>query len=79
MALHDSTFLYLKVTAEQQKTMEYLRDAAKEYADCIEEAVPEGPDKTYLLRKLREVAMWCNIAITREPSGAPREVPQAAE
>ena len=24
------------------------------------------------LRKLREVAMWANVAITRQPDGAPR-------
>jgi hypothetical protein len=34
--------------------------------------VPEGPDKTYLMRKLREVAMWANVAVTRQPDGTPR-------
>jgi hypothetical protein len=34
--------------------------------------VPDGPDKTYILRKLREVSMWVNVAITRFSDGAAR-------
>ena len=37
-----------------------------------EALIPDGPDKTYMLRKFREVAMWANIAITRNPDGSPR-------
>lgn len=70
--LHDSTFQYLKPTDEQTKTMEELRDAARAYSWQLEAKVPAGPDKTYLLRKLREVAMWVNIAVTRQPDGSPR-------
>ena len=28
--------------------------------------------ETYALRKFREVAMWANIAITRNPDGSPK-------
>jgi alkylation response protein AidB-like acyl-CoA dehydrogenase len=48
-------------------------EADIDYADTIEHHVPEGQDKTYLLRKLREVAMWANVCITREPDGTPRK------
>jgi len=53
--------------------MQTLRDAARTYAEVVDELVPEGPDKTYALRKLREVAVWVNIAITRHPDGSPRQ------
>ena len=53
--------------------MEELRKAAKGYADCLEAALPDGPDKTYVLRLHRTVAMWANVAITRHPDGAPRQ------
>ena len=72
MGLHDSTFLYLKPNEEQLHDMSVARQAASEYARAIEMVVPEGPDKTYILRKFREVAMWVNIAIIRQPDGSPR-------
>lgn len=52
--------------------MEQLRAAAKVYASCLEQLLPEGADKTYTIRKLREVAMWANIAATRQADGSPR-------
>lgn len=70
--LHESTFGYLLPTDDQRADMDTCRNAAKVYADTINELVDDGPDKTYLLRKLREVAMWVNIAITRQPDGSPK-------
>lgn len=67
-----STFQYLSPTAEQTEQMQTVRDAAHAYAVVLDAVVPAGPDKTYLIRKLREVAMWANIAITRQPDGASR-------
>lgn len=72
MPLHPKTFDYLSPTQDQVVQMERMRAAAKAYADQIEAVVPDGPDRTYLLRKLREVAMWVNIAITRLPDGTAR-------
>lgn len=71
--MHDSTFQYLKPTEAQQDAMKQARDAADVYSKVLGSVIPDGPDKTYLLRKLREVAMWANIAITRQPDGSPRE------
>ena len=71
--MHVTTFEYLKPTAEQIEKMERLRTAAKAYADIIDATLPEGPDKTYTLRLMRTVAMWANVAITRQPDGAPRQ------
>lgn len=70
--MHTTTFEYLKPTEEQIDQMQACREAAKVYADTLQTAIPDGPDKTYLMRKFREVAMWANIAITRQPDGAPR-------
>ena len=50
-----------------------LRLATREYSKILEAALPNGPDKTYILRKLRELSMWCNVSITRQPDGSPRE------
>lgn len=70
--MHNSTFDYLKPTDAQVADMTQARNAAKQYADQLEALVPDGPDKTYALRKLRELAMWVNVAITRNSDGSPR-------
>lgn len=72
--LDESTYEYLKPTEGQMSQMEAARAAAKTYSDILERVLPEGPDKTYALRKHREVAMWANIAITRNPDGSPRRM-----
>lgn len=72
MAIHPSAFDYLKPTSEQMADMSVVRDAAARYAGVLEGHLPEGPDKTYILRKLREVGMWANVAITRQADGTPR-------
>lgn len=71
--MHESTFGYIKPTDQQMFVMHEAREAVAIYAVVLERLVPEGPDKTYLLRKLREVAMWANVAITRNADGSPRE------
>lgn len=71
MRFHGSTFGYLKPTDEQQMQMARVRVAATAYAEILQDVLPDGPDKTYALRQLREVAMWANVAITRGPDGTP--------
>jgi hypothetical protein len=73
MPLHASTFEFLKPTEKQIEDMAIVRKAAKDYADILDRMLPEGPDKTYMLRAHRSNAMWANVAITRLPDGAPRE------
>lgn len=72
MTLDPYAFDYHTPSAEQIKKMAVLRAAARHYAQDLEEVLEDGPDKTYLLRKLREVAMWANVAVTRNPDGSPR-------
>lgn len=75
MRLHPSTFDYLKPTDAQVLDMADARAAARAYATAINALMPEGSDKTYALRKLREVAMWVNVGISRLPNGKPRQDP----
>ena len=72
MSLHPSTFDYLKPREGQIEVMNALREYTKEYAERIDQALDDGPDKTYILRRIRETAMWINVALTREANGAPR-------
>jgi hypothetical protein len=72
MTLHTSTFEYLKPTDQQMRDMAFVRGAFAEFTNVIDAHIPDGPDKTYLLRQLRDCAMWANIAITRNPDGSPR-------
>jgi hypothetical protein len=71
--LHHSTYEYLKPTDEQVETMSRVGAAAKAFSDVLDAELPDGPDKTYLIRQHRQTAMWANVAITRQPDGAPRQ------
>ena len=71
--MHPSTFEYLKPTDEQTAKMAIVRGEFTNFTMGLVTHIPDGPDKTYLVRKLRECAMWANVAITRHPDGAPRE------
>ena len=70
--LHSSTFEYLKPTDDQLARMSRLRVAAKVYADALDAELPDGPDKTFVLRAHRSNAMWVNVAVTRQADGSPR-------
>jgi hypothetical protein len=72
MPLHGSTFEYLKPTPDQIETMAKLRGAAAAYAKALDDLLPEGPDKTFVMRAHRSNAMWVNVAVTRLPDGTPR-------
>jgi hypothetical protein len=72
MSLSPSTFDYLKPSDTQLQQMAHLRKATADYAGKLENNLPNGPDKTYIIRSLRSLAMWINVAITRHPDGAPR-------
>lgn len=70
--LHASTFEYLKPTDSQMETMAAARFIFKEFTEKLDLLLVDGPDKTYLMRQLRDCAMWANIGITRNPDGSPR-------
>ena len=70
--MHPSTYEYLTPTTEQILAMSKVRDAARDYSAVLEAQLPEGPDKTFVIRGHRANAMWANVAITRLPDGTPR-------
>lgn len=71
--LDPTTFEYLKPNDEQITVMYLLRKAAKTYSDVLDACLPDGPDKTFVLRAHRSNAMWVNVAVTRHADGAPRD------
>lgn len=72
--MHSSTYEYLKPTHAQIEQMDKVRQAAKIYSEVLEKELPDGPDKTFVIRGHRSNAMWANVAITRLPDGTPRGV-----
>jgi len=71
--LHETTYEYLKPTDTQLAKMARVRAAAKAYSDVLDAELPDGPDKTFVIRAHRSNAMWANVAVTRHPDGSPRE------
>ena len=71
--MHPSTYEYLKPTEAQLVQMSRVRAAAAVFNAILESELPEGPDKTFVIRNHRSNAMWANVAITRLPDGTPRE------
>ena len=71
--MHLSTYEYLKPSDAQLEQMKQVRLAAKAYSEVLEQILPDGPDKTYIIRAHRSNAMWANVSITRLPDGTPRE------
>lgn len=72
MGTHPSTYEYLEPTDSQMASMARVRAAAKAFNDVLEAELPDGPDKTFVIRNHRSNAMWANVAITRLPDGTPR-------
>ena len=70
--MHHTTFEYLKPTEQQLKVMAEAREMAAKYAWYLEITLKDGADKDHIMRQLRDVAMWVNVAITRLPDGTPR-------
>lgn len=70
--LHPSTYEYLKPSDKQIQQMAIIRKAAAEYGAVLDKYLPEGPDKTFVIRAHRSNAMWANVALTRQPDGTPR-------
>lgn len=70
--LHQSTFEFLKPDDNQLTLIADLRAHFADFAQYLDEVLPEGPDKTYLLRHLRECSYWANVTILRTADGTPR-------
>lgn len=70
--MHPSTYDFFKPTDEQVARMARVRAASKAYNDVLDAELPDGPDKTFIVRTHRTNAMWANVTITRGPDGSPR-------
>jgi hypothetical protein len=70
--LNPDTFNYLQPNPAQINRMQTVRDRFSKFVLELEGLLPDGPDRTYIIRHLREAAMWANVAITRLPDGTPR-------
>ena len=58
-------------TPKQLEAMTRLRQAAVVYGMALVELLPDGPDKTWVIRNHRTTAMWANVAVSRNDT-APR-------
>jgi hypothetical protein len=70
--MDSTTYDYLKPTEKQMELMALMREASKVYGKALEDILPDGPDKTFIIRAHRANAMWANVSITREADGSPR-------
>lgn len=59
----DNWFSYHAPSADQQVAYGKLRTEALQFANAINDLVPESADKTAAIRKLRECVMTANAAI----------------
>ena len=59
----ENEFSYHTPSEDQISKYQQLRDMGKELAILIEELVPDCPDKTASIRKLRECIMTANSGI----------------
>jgi hypothetical protein len=67
-----ATFQRLTPTVPQIAAIEKMRYAFADLVSTVEQHVPEGPDRTYIIRQLRTCAMWANMSITHNADGSPR-------
>ncbi|HEY1430790.1 MAG TPA: hypothetical protein VGF39_04060 [Stellaceae bacterium] len=73
MALHASTFVeYITPTQSQSDVMDDMRARFADFVTYLDGVLPDGPDKTYVLRQLRDCAMWSNVTVLRTADGTPR-------
>lgn len=59
-------FSYHAPQGDQQQRYEYLRNAAKTFADAIIYATQEGADQSAAIRHVREAVMTANASIALE-------------
>lgn len=71
--MDEAAFDYQIPTESQLEDMNEVRKAFRTLGGVLEAVLPEGPDKTYVLRTLRTCAMWSNATITKHPDGTPRK------
>lgn len=78
----DNVFSYHAPTGpEQIATYQKIRDGGGALAHLIDQAVPDGPEKTLAIRNIQQAVMWANAGIACAPttgSGLPPVQPDAS-
>lgn len=59
----ESQFAYHPATASTAATHDHLRSAYSALASDIWPLIPDGPEKTLVMRKLQESLMYANLAV----------------
>lgn len=59
----DNLFTHHPPKGDQIERYKLLRDQAKAFAEAIDDNVPDGPDKSAAIRKVREAVMTANAGI----------------
>jgi hypothetical protein len=72
MTLHPLMFQPVIPTEDQSARLETMRTAFMGLMKIIDDNVPDGPDRTYIVRQIRGASMWCSYSIMRNPDGSPR-------
>lgn len=70
----DNWFSYHAPTPNQLHHYEYLREAAKAFAQAVRLHTPPGPDQTAAIRKIREAVMTANAAVACHVEAKPAPV-----
>ncbi len=65
----ENNFRYHSPSIEQQAKYVRIRGEAKALAYLIQEACPDGRDKSLAMTKLEEAVFWSNASIARAGDG----------
>ena len=68
-------FKQVKPTYGQDEAIDLLYRATSDYAGLINSLIDDGPDKTYIVRRIRETMMWIETAIVRNADGRMHDEP----
>jgi hypothetical protein len=68
-------FTYHPPVGDQSVVYETIRAHAREFAHILNNLVPDGPDKTVAMRKLRECVFIANAAVACAPGEVMQMVP----
>ena len=58
-------FTYHKLTSNQPKQYEQIRDLGHRFADVINGICPDNREKSVAITKIEEAVMWANASIAR--------------
>lgn len=65
----ENNFRYHSPSENQVDRYTYLRSAAKDFADGIDERCPDSREKSLALTNLEQAVFWANAAIARNAPG----------